>query len=170
MHMTKRVLMPSLVVLTILLSALVLVTPARAADMDESPLATIATDIKSVLTRVCTDRGYGEPCVKTLLGIAWKESRNNSNAIGDGGRARGYFQIHYKMHGVSLACAQDLRCSAEWTLDYLEKNGYAKYPKYAIQCHNSCNGTNGYANGVLWHGKRIWNASEPHILALAPTQ
>src|SRR5688572_8261624 len=125
----------------------------------------IPPTVQEVLLSVCEARGYGEDCAKALLGMMWKESRNVGSAIGDGGRARGYFQIHYRLHKISLDCAQDLRCSAEWSLKYMERNGYPRYPSYAIQCHNGCNIRNGYAASALRHARRLWK--EPMTLALA---
>jgi len=121
--------------------------------------------VRQVLLEVCQDRGYGEDCAKTLMGMAWKESRFDGLAVGDGGKARGFFQIHFKLHRVPLTCAQDLKCSAEWTLTYLEYNGYPKYPNYATQCHNGCNVANGYAAAVRRAGRRLWAAED--VLALA---
>jgi hypothetical protein len=112
--------------------------------------------VKRVLAEVCSARGYGEDCAKALLGMTWKESNLIGSAVGDGGRAVGYYQIHYRLHGISKECARDLRCSADWTLSYMEQNGYPKYPKYAIQCHNGCNAGNGYAASALRHGDRLW--------------
>lgn len=169
MTTTKRFLL-GLAVLTIVLNAIAMATPHTAsAAITESAESTVSTpaDMKSVLLGVCEDNGYGENCAKTLLGMVWKETHGNGKAIGDSGRARGYFQIHYKLHGISIACAEDLRCSAEWTIAYLEKNGYAKYPNYAVQCHNSCNIQNGYAASVTRHGKRLWN-DQIQLLAIAP--
>jgi hypothetical protein len=116
---------------------------------------------QEVLLEVCKERGYGEDCAKHLLGMLWKESNNIGKAIGDRGKARGYFQIHYKMHKISLECAEDLRCSADWTISYLERNSYPKYVNYAVQCHNGCNIDNGYAASALRHGRRLWNQPLP---------
>ncbi|MEY4744607.1 MAG: hypothetical protein RL272_552 [Candidatus Parcubacteria bacterium] len=121
--------------------------------------------VQEVLLGVCREGGYDEDCAKTLLGIMWKESRNDAGAIGDGGRARGYFQIHYRLHRISLSCAEDLRCSAAWTLKYMESNGYPKYPNYAIQCHNGCGIKNGYAASVLRNARRLW--SDPMTVEVA---
>lgn len=127
--------------------------------------------VQIVLKEVCEDRGYGETCAKHLLGMLWKESRNISTAVGDHGLALGYFQIHYRMHGVSSACATDLKCSANWTLDYLETNSYPKYVSYAIQCHNGCNIDNGYSASAQRLGNRLWNQpmaiANTSVLALA---
>lgn len=100
--------------------------------------------VQETLLAVCRERGYGEECAKTLTGMASVESDFKGNAIGDRGRARGWFQIWYKLHNISLACAEDLRCSANWTIDYLEGNGYPKHVTYAVQCHNGCNMGNDY--------------------------
>lgn len=113
--------------------------------------------VQEVLLDVCEAREYGEDCAKTLLGMLWTESSNRSTVIGDGGRARGYFQIHYKLHKITTACAEDLVCSANWTLSYLERNQYPKYVNYAIQCHNSCNAGNGYVGKVQRYAASFWN-------------
>ncbi|KAA0206348.1 hypothetical protein EDM68_02490 [Candidatus Uhrbacteria bacterium] len=113
--------------------------------------------VQDVLLHVCEERGYGEDCAKTLLGMLWTESSNRSTVIGDGGRARGYFQIHYRLHNISIDCAEDLVCSANWSLSYLEKNHYPKYVNYAIQCHNSCNAGNGYVGKVKRYAAQFWN-------------
>lgn len=112
--------------------------------------------VQSVLLQICRDRGYGVDCAKTLLGMAWKETNLVGNAVGDSGRAVGYFQIHYRLHGITLECARDLRCAADWTISYLEHNGYPEYKRVAIQCHNGCGVANGYAASVLRHGERLW--------------
>lgn len=121
--------------------------------------------VQEILLQVCEDKGYGEDCAKTLLGMMWKESQNVSDAVGDRGLALGYFQIHYRMHKVTKDCAKDLRCSAIWTLQYMERNGYPRYPTYAVQCHNGCNIKNGYAASVMRNARRLWG--EPMTLAVA---
>lgn len=113
--------------------------------------------VQDVLLSVCKANGYGESCAKTLLGMLWTESSNRSDVIGDHGQARGYFQIHYKLHNISIACAEDLICSADWTIGYLEHNSYPKYVTYAVQCHNSCNVNNGYAAKVARYANLFWN-------------
>ncbi len=114
--------------------------------------------VQDILLDVCVKRGYAQDCAKHLLGMLWKESNNNPRAVGDHGLAHGYFQInHYYNPEVSVECAEDLRCSANWTLGYLEKHSYPKYVHYAIQCHNGCNFVNHYADQVLYHGRRLWN-------------
>ena len=112
--------------------------------------------VSEVLLGVCQKRGYGEECAKILVGMTWKESNFKARAIGDNGRALGFFQIHYRLHKVSSSCAQDLRCSANWTIDYLEQNGYPNSSMWAIQCHNGCGIKNGYAYSVQRHGQRLW--------------
>ena len=135
---------------------------AQALDAAVQPVAPLPVQtVQDVLLEVCDDHGYAdkkaEDCAKHLLGMLWKESRNVANAVGDHGLALGYFQIHYKMHGVTRECATDLRCSAGWTIDYLEKHSYPKYVKYAIQCHNGCDFDNGYADSVLRNARRLWD-------------
>lgn len=113
--------------------------------------------VQEVLLSVCKENGYGTDCAKTLLGMLWTESSNRFDVIGDNGKARGYFQIHYKLHKITAACAEDLACSAQWTINYLERNSYPKYVNYAIQCHNGCNANNGYVNKVQRYAKQFWN-------------
>ena len=117
--------------------------------------------VQTVLLEVCKDRGYGEECAKNLLGMLWKESNNVATAVGDQGRARGYFQIWIHLHKISLNCAEDLKCSSNWTLDYMESNSYPKYARYAIQCHNGCNIDNGYEASARRHGRRLWDQPLP---------
>ncbi len=141
-----------------ILSQVVLIDPDTTIAQDESITEPAAqSTVQDVLLRVCTARGYGQDCAKTLLGMLWNESSNISTAIGDGGRARGYFQIHYKLHNISIACAEDLVCSANWTLTYMEAHSYPKYVAYAVQCHNSCNVNNGYAARAFRHANYFWN-------------
>jgi hypothetical protein len=131
-----------------------------------------APSVQDVLLSVCEAKGYGEDCAMTLLGMLWTESNNVSTAIGDNGAARGYFQIHYKLHGISTSCAEDLVCSAAWSLQYLENNSYPRYVSYAVQCHNSCNFPNGYAAKADRNGKRLWETplaiaqNDPIVLAV----
>ncbi len=117
----------------------------------------IQPTVQEVLLNVCQANGYGKDCAKTLLGMLWNESSNRYNVIGDNGKARGYFQIHYKLHKITSACAEDLVCSAQWTINYLERNSYPRAVSYAIQCHNSCNVNNGYAAKAIRNGNNFWN-------------
>ena len=112
--------------------------------------------VQEVLLDVCKTNGYGEDCAKTLLGMLWTESSNRSTVIGDNGAARGYFQIHYKLHKIPVTCAEDLVCSANWSLKYLKQHNYPKYTAYAVQCHNSCGVNNGYAAKVFRNAKLLW--------------
>lgn len=137
---------------------------------DHLPLSNVDSRVMSVqetLLRLCERRGYDASCAKALLGMMWKESLYDGTAIGDRGKARGYFQIHYRLHDVSVECAENLVCSADWTLDYLEQNGYPRWRIYAIQCHNGCNAGNGYAASVLRHGERMWYHDFNSTYALA---
>jgi hypothetical protein len=127
--------------------------------------------VQGELLNACKSRGYGEECARTLLGMLWKESLNNAHAVGDGGRARGYFQIHYRLHHISVDCAEDLSCSANWTLDYMEQNGYPEQVARAVQCHNGCGVPNGYWQSALRWGERKWNTplfleQQPNAVAM----
>lgn len=132
----------------------------KTASRNHLPLSNVGTremSVQETLLRLCERRGYDESCAKALLGMMWKESLYDATAIGDRGKARGYFQIHYRLHDISIGCAEDLVCSTGWTLDYLEQNGYPRWRTYAIQCHNGCNARNGYAASALRHGNRMWH-------------
>lgn len=122
-----------------------------------APVPAPKPTVQEVLLNVCESNGYGEACAKTLLGMLWNESSNRSTVIGDNGKARGYFQIHFKLHKISTDCAEDLVCSANWTIKYMEAHSYPKYVSYAIQCHNSCNVNNGYAAKAVRHGNYFWD-------------
>lgn len=115
---------------------------------------------REVLLSVCRDRGYDEDCAKLLYGMVWKESRFDGRAVGDQGRAQGFFQIHYKLHKISLSCAQNLKCSAAWSLRYMESNGYPRFAARAVQCHNGCGVRNGYAASAKSMGLRKWKEAE----------
>ena len=137
------------------------------------PLDAPVPTVQDVLLDVCMARGYDTDCAKTLLGMLWNESSNVSTAIGDHGLARGYFQIHYELHKITIACAEDLVCSSNWTLNYLELHGYPDYQGYAVQCHNSCNVANGYAARATRNGRNLWDTplaieqAAPIVLAYA---
>jgi len=135
---------------------MVLPVPATPNRLPIEDVAPRELTVQEKLLRVCERRGYGVSCAKALLGMMWKESLNDGHAVGDHGNARGYFQIWYKLHNVPLSCAEDLECSADWTLRYMESNGYPRYVSYAVQCHNGCNAGNGYAASALRHGERMW--------------
>ena len=147
------------------LSALILVSQgiiSQQIPLSPAPQVTVTAPapqptVQEVLLSVCESRGYGEDCAKHLLGMVWNESSNVSTAVGDAGKARGYFQIWTKLHKIPVTCAEDLVCSSNWTINYLERNSYPKYVSYAIQCHNSCNFPNGYAAKALRNGERLWN-------------
>jgi hypothetical protein len=135
----------------------VLTVPMSKSEQTEVKEPASEPTVQKVLLRVCEDNGYGVDCAKTLLGMLWNESSNRSNVIGDNGRARGYFQIHYRLHKISIACAEDLVCSANWTIKYLERNSYPRYVNYAVQCHNSCNVANGYAAKAMRNARNLWD-------------
>ncbi|GEM_PF-887490 len=116
-----------------------------------------APTVQDVLLAVCAEKGYGEDCAKHLLGMMWNESSNRYNVIGDAGKARGYFQIWTHLHKIPVTCAEDLVCSAQWSLRYMERNHYPKHVSYAVQCHNGCNINNGYAAKALRNGNALWS-------------
>lgn len=148
-----------------MLVSLVTGQPAAAETMSlaqDNAIQTVETaspippTVQEALLWSCESRGYGEDCARVLLGMLWIESSNIYDAVGDGGRAQGYFQIHTRLHGISIDCAQDILCAADWTIGYLEQNGYPTYERYAVQCHNGCNAGNGYVDRAFRNGTRLW--------------
>lgn len=133
---------------------------AESADQ-ASPESVEATTVQEMLLEVCeaneaiTD---AQKCAKHLLGMVMTESEAKATAVGDHGLARGWFQInrHYNPE-VDKACAEDLECSANWTLDRLIKKGYLKYSNWAIWCHNGCGINQYYVPKVLRKGAYHWD-------------
>lgn len=148
-------------------------TPETAPVGTEEAQEAIST-VQDVLLDVCHEHGYDEACAKHLLGMVMQESVAKADAVGDHGASHGWFQINkYYNPSVTLDCARDLRCSAEWTLTRLERFGYAKYPNWAIWCHNGCGINKAYVPNVLRKGNAQWDTpialeseDAPHILAL----
>jgi hypothetical protein len=130
----------------------------------ESPMT-----VQEMLLEVCqaneaiTD---AEKCAKHLLGMVMTESEAKANAVGDHGNARGWFQInrHYNPE-VEKDCAEDLECSATWTLDRLIKKGYLKYSNWAIWCHNGCGINQYYVPKVLRKAAYHWD--KPIVIVTA---
>lgn len=123
-------------------------TQSRQQAVQAKPLKSVqgfpvSDTIKKTLKDVCRAKGFDDnKCWKVLAAMAWTESRFDGNAQGDytkkaGYRSHGYFQIQTRMHKVSLKCATDLSCSAEWTLNRLISKGYGQgYDKYSVKRHN----------------------------------
>jgi hypothetical protein len=110
-----------------------------------------------------------EKCAKHLLGMVMTESNAKANAIGDKGYARGWFQINsYYNPEVDKACAEDLECSANWTLNRLLKKGYLKYANWAIWCHNGCGIAKYYVPKVMKMAAIHWD--KPIVLVTADEQ
>lgn len=94
--------------------------------------------IMDTFKKVCEKKGISERfCWEDLYKIMQVESGGNGKAIGDNGRARGFFQIWYKLHNITIDQAEDLNFSANWTLQHLLDNGYPVYRTWAIGAHNS---------------------------------
>ena len=140
---------------------------AESADPDSTQTALEAEEpektatVQEKLLEVCeaneaiTD---AEKCAKHLLGMVMTESNAKANAVGDKGYARGWFQINsYYNPEVDKACAEDLECSANWTLDRLLKKGYLKYPNWAIWCHNGCGIAKYYVPKVMKMAAIHWD-------------
>ena len=125
-----------------------------------------SSTVQQVLLQVCQDQGFDQTCAKHLLGILMQESMGNATAVGDHGLARGWFQInHYYNPDVPVKCAEDLKCSANWTLKHLVRNGYPKTVRWAIWCHNGCGISKTYVNSVLRKGEANWSEPLPVVTA-----
>lgn len=127
----------------------------------ESAVPAAPLTVQEKLLEVCeanesiTD---AEKCAKHLLGIVMTESEARAIAIGDKGYARGWFQINrYYNPDVEVACAEDLECSATWTLERMIKKGYLKHPNWAIWCHNGCGIAQYYVPKVLRKAAYHWD-------------
>ncbi|HTK60210.1 MAG TPA: hypothetical protein VL283_03330 [Candidatus Baltobacteraceae bacterium] len=108
-------------------------------------------------------------CAKHLLGMVMTESEADASAVGDHGYARGWFQINsYYNPEVTKACAEDLECSATWTLNRLLKKGYLRSANWAIWCHNGCGINKYYVPKVLRKGAYQWD--KPIALLTADEQ
>lgn len=101
------------------------------------PYVECETDEKAdILKKVCEEEGFENNCWKTLYGMMMVESRGNTDTVGDGGRSYGPFQIQVRMHNVSIPCAKDIECAAQWTLKRMIANGYPTFRSYSIRRHN----------------------------------
>lgn len=96
---------------------------------------------KDAVARVCKSKFTGKElstCYDDLLALAWTESRFQDPApIGDHNLAFGNFQIHAKLHGVTVEQAEDFEWAANWTLGSMMKQGYPVYRSWALGTHNS---------------------------------
>jgi hypothetical protein len=169
----------SMILAFVLLGNMTQPAPALAASHVESLLAPQAVSatmaaaapeapstVQDVLLQVCQDQGFDETCAKHLMGILMQESVGKANAVGDHGMARGWFQINrYYNPDVSVACAEELTCSATWTLNHMVKKGYPQTVKWAIWCHNGCGISKTYVNNVLRKGEANWSEPLPVVTA-----
>lgn len=140
---------------------------AESAEPDSIQTAPVAVEPEKPLTvqekllEVCEANERiidAEKCAKHLLGMVMTESNAKANAVGDKGYARGWFQINsYYNPEVDRACAEDLECSANWTLDRLLKKGYLKYSNWAIWCHNGCGIAKYYVPKVMKMAAIHWD-------------
>jgi len=134
---------------------------ADSAEPDSTQPELAPTTVQDMLLKVCVENELikdTERCAKHLLGMVMQESVAKADAVGDHGYAHGWFQINsYYNPEVSLECAEDLECSANWTLDRLIKKGYLKYANWAIWCHNGCGISKTYVPNVLRKGNANWD-------------
>lgn len=93
---------------------------------------------RQVLVNVCKKYKQDEKeCPKMLETLTWVESSNGKKPIGDGGKSQGWYHIQYRLHGLSLTCVYDLKCSSDWVLARLIRNGYPEKGLWSIATHNS---------------------------------
>jgi hypothetical protein len=142
------------------------VSAETAAEAPEAP-----STVQDVLLKVCQadqdiPESQDEKCAKDLFGILMQESRGKANAVGDHGLARGWFQINrYYNPDVSIQCAEDLTCSATWTLNHLVKKGYPQASNWAIWCHNGCGLNASYVPAVRYKITKYWSDPLPVVTA-----
>ena len=140
---------------------------AESAEPDRTlpaPEAAEAPTVQEKLLEVCQANEVitdAQKCAKHLLGMVMTESNAKATAVGDHGYARGWFQInsHYNPE-VTKECAEDLECSANWTLNRLLKKGYGKsagWSEWAIWCHNGCGINQYYVPKVIRKGNYHWD-------------
>ena len=73
----------------------------------------------------------------------------DATAKGDNNRARGMFQILYKLHGITIADAEHPYFSARFTAERLIAKGYNVNRERAIQSHNGYRQGNPYGKRIL---------------------
>lgn len=72
-----------------------------------------------------------------LLAMAFHESSFDCSRVGDQGRSVGCFQVQTKLHGVTVAQAQDFEWAAEWTLDRMVRDtNYPRFRHASLRRHN----------------------------------
>lgn len=93
---------------------------AKPVSKPSAPAPLPSNEVAEQIREIAAEKGFASP--DYLVRLAHCESTLNPNAVGDHGMSRGLFQIHagYNPH-VSDACAFDVRCSAEWTINMLEQ-------------------------------------------------
>jgi hypothetical protein len=78
-----------------------------------------------------------DTCYYDLLAIAWKESRYNCEAKGDGNKSYGCFQIQINLHKLTKEQAENFNYAAEWTLDRMVRDyEYPRFRTAALARHN----------------------------------
>lgn len=78
-----------------------------------------------------------DQCRWDLLAIAYTESRFNCESVGDNSKARGCYQIWYKLHKITVEQAEDFEWAANWTLERMISQGFPVYRSWALGSHNS---------------------------------
>lgn len=109
-------------------------------------------EITKTLKKVCSNNGLSdeknnEVCWQTLWAMSYQESKLGWLMTGDQGRSHGWFHIQTKLHNLTVSCALDLNCSADWTLKRLISKGFPTYWTYSVQSHN------GFGTEAAKHGE-----------------
>lgn len=109
-----------------------------------------------ILKQVCKEKGMGDTCAKHLLAMHLVETSGNCKAVGAVGE-QGCFQLRLKFHKVTLKCAQDLACSARYTLEHLIDDGYKDgFITFSIGSWNGGNHPNrAYARKVITKARTL---------------
>lgn len=120
----------------------------------EEVIAISEEDQDKIAENICAKAGIEDlPCHQDLKAIREIESTGGAYMTGDRGLSIGWYQIQTELHNVTIECAMDFKCSTEWTVGNLIKNGYDDGYKnsryYAIMAHNGVVKGSVYAKKIM---------------------
>lgn len=117
---------------------------------------------------------YVQECAKSygispalIMAIINHESTFNSNAVGDGGLAIGYMQLHWDAaydagYRSSRGETKDL-AKEDWPTDGLDPDANVRYGcEYLGICHRKCSNSDVYAGDTLKNTLSSYNQGWPH--------
>jgi hypothetical protein len=95
-------------------------------------------DAYEAVIEACRHHGLdNENCRQDLMGIAYAETRDFTNKIGDAGKSFGIMQIHLGYHRhITVEQANDIYFATKWTLARMIHNNYKTNRDVAIMKHN----------------------------------